>query len=181
MKKVIIVLFILVGCKSSKDFYKGKFYTEVEEEEVKKHYKEYTVKIPENWFSYRTDPNLMAHSPNEFKNSIKPSNNATWFIIRNSFQASKKLEKNSKQFISNKKKYYKNFYYVLHEKTHKIYGKYYIVQYSTKENNATIINITCVLKAKNKIYNIYFSGTTEKYDKYLDNALEMINSFTLKK
>lgn len=181
MKKVIIVLLILVGCKSNEGFYKGKFYKQVEEEEVKKHYKDYTIKIPENWFSYHTDPGLMAHSPKEFKNLIKPSNNPIWFIIRNSFQASKKLEKNCKQFISDKKKYYKNFDYVLHEKTHKIYGKYYIVQYATKRNTITIINIDCILKAKNKIYNLYFSGTSEKYDKYLNDALGMINSFALKK
>lgn len=178
MKKVIIVLLIFIGCKSSESVYKGKFYKEVGEKEVKKHYKDYTINIPDNWFSYRTDPGLMAHSPNEFKHIIKPiGSNATWFMIRNSFQSSKKIQKNYKQYISWKKKHYKNFDFELHEKNHEIYGKYYIVHYATTENNETVIHITCLIKAKNKIYNIYFSGISEKYDKYLNDALEMINSF----
>ncbi|AQS94173.1 hypothetical protein BXQ17_08910 [Polaribacter sp. BM10] len=179
MKKLIIILLIFIGCKSKENFNKETYYKEVSEKEVQKHYKSYTITIPDNWFSYKTDPGLMAHSPNEFKSIIKPNKNQTRFIIRNSFQSSKKIQKNLNQFISNKKKHYTNFEYKLHERNHKTYGKFYVVQYASNENNERVINIVCILKAKNKIYNIYFSGTPKKYDKYLDDAIEMINSFKL--
>jgi len=159
---------------------KEEFYKEVDEKEVREHYLKYSIEVPENWFSYKTDPGLMAHSPNQYKDSIHPHTNVASVIIRTNLYKRKSLEKSLKFFLRSKKKQYGNFNYKLIDVEHKLYGKFYMIRYFELKNKETTINLTSIINWEGTTYCLFYSSRKFNYDKYVLDVLKMINSFKIK-
>ena len=158
----------------------NQYYKEIESSLVNKHYSEYKINVPDNWFSYYTDPGMVAHSPNEFKGNIKPYALSASFIIHKKNYKSKNLGKSLKSFIRRHKNIYPRFKYKLIDANHDLYGKYYIVKYGIKKKKGFEVVMACILNWKKENFVFFYSSIESNFDTYLNDAVEMINSFKIK-
>ena len=180
MKKRLIFLFllsfnVLVSGQENPESYK-----EINDSLVISHYSKYKIDIPDSWFSYITDPGLVAHSPIEFKDKLKPNDSSVGFIIWKNVFKRKTLEKSLKSFLLRSKGIHPRFKYKLLEAEHKLYGKYYIVKYGINRKEGLEIVMTCILNWKKQNYTFFYSSLEADFDTYLEDAIAMINSFKIK-
>lgn len=155
------------------------YYKEIDKVLVGKHYSEYKIIIPEKWFSYYTDPGMIAHSPNRFKEEINPNKTSVSFIIHKKNYKRKNVEKSLKSFMRFQNQFYRKFKYKLFEAKHKLYGKYYIVKYSKKTRSGMKIVFASILNWKKQPYHLFYISDESTFDEYLLVATRMINSFEI--
>ena len=179
MKKKVFLLLFLTFIFNSFSQTNNKYYKEIELSLVKNHYSEYKIKVPDNWFSYYTDPGMLAHSPNEFKGNIKPNALSASFIIHKKNYKRKNLKKSLKSFLRVHKSIYPGFKYKLLEAKHNLYGKYYIIKYGLNKENGIETVMACVFNWKQENYVIFYSSIESGFDKYLKDVIEMISSFEI--
>lgn len=178
MKKILFFLFLGTSMLSYSQE-KIMYYQEVDTSLVSKHYSKYKIDIPKNWFSYCTDPGMMAHSPIEFKNKLKPTDLFPSIIIHKKSYRKKNIEKSLKSYINMEKQFHNDFKYELFKRSHKLYGKYYVVKqgrYSGKEKE---ISLTFIFNINRQVYYIFYSADESLYDKYLKEAIDIIQSFKI--
>lgn len=178
-KKVYLLLFLAVNISVSAQK-ENTYYKEIDVKLANKQFTDFKIDIPENWFSYNTDPGMMAHSPNEFKGRVSPNDLAVSFIVHKKNIKRKNLEKSLKNFLGFQKQFYDKFNYELFEGNHKKYGKYYIVKYAQDTKGGKEIVLLSIFNWKKHIYHLYYSSDEFNYDKYLIAATRMINSFEIK-
>ena len=179
MKKKVFLLLFLATQLFSYSQNIDKYYKEIATSLVDLHYSEYKINVPDNWFSYYTDPGMVAHSPNEFKGNIKPNALSNLFIIHKKNYKSKNLDKSLKSFIRFHKDLYPGFKYKLIEAKHNLYGKYYIIKYGVKRKKGLKVIMACVFNWKQENYVIFYSSIESGFDKYLKDVIEMISSFEI--
>lgn len=161
---------------------KTEYYKEVDMKNVKKHYSNYSIQIPEGWFSYYTDPNLMAHSPNKFKDSISPKKNYPSFIIREGFYKSKSNQKSVKYFIKSQKRRFSNFDYKIEREEHPLYGEFFVVLYKTlSSNNEIEVFFATILNWNKQSYSFFYSSKDNNFGDYIRDVKEIISSFKISK
>ena len=161
---------------------KTEYYKEVNIENVKNYYSRYSIKIPDSWFSYYTDPNLMSHSPNKFKDSISPKKNYPSFIIREGFYKSKSNQKSVKFFIKSQKRRFSNFDYKIEREEHPLYGEYFVVLYKTlSSNNKIEVFFVTILNWNKQSYSFFYSSTDNYFDEHFKEVNEIISSFKISK
>ncbi|NVK52240.1 MAG: hypothetical protein HWD85_04840 [Flavobacteriaceae bacterium] len=180
VKKIVTLVVLLVTLQSCFSQESKEFYKEIDNGLVKKYYSEYEIKIPNNWFSYSTDPGLVAHSPNEFKNEISPEITAVSFIVRKNIYKRKTAKKSMKSMIKFYKSIFPNFKYELKEFEHKRYGKFYTLKFAKNKNRGKEIVFAAVIHWKNNTYIHFYTSLEKYYEKYLDDAVRMINSFKVR-
>lgn len=178
-QKVLLILFL----GASLNFYaqkKDNYYTAIDKSLVDKHYSDYKIDIPKDWFSYRTDPGMVAHSPNEFKNKIQPNGFSPSVIIHKKNYKRKNLEKSLKAFLNSQKQFYKNFKYEIFKEKHALYGEYHIVKYGNNRNSKKEIVLVFIFNINRKVFHVFYSSGENDFDKYLKPVIKIINSFKVK-
>ncbi len=179
MNKKISFLFFLGISFSLSAQKEGNYYKEVGVKVVNSHYATFKIDIPEKWFSYYTDPGMIAHSPNRFKEQVNPNKTSVSFIVHKKNYKRKNIDKSLKSFIRFQNQFYRKFKYKLFEAKHKLYGKYYIVKYSKNTKSSKEIVFVSILNWKKQPYHLYYISNESTFDKYLLVATRMINSFEI--
>jgi len=179
MKKYLIFITFLFFASKMTGQQKQEYYKEVDKKSVESYYLRYFVKVPNNWFSYKTDPNLMAHSPIEFKDSINSKGIFPSVIIRKNIFKGRTLEKNLKAFLRFHENTYPKFQYILVEANHKMYGKYYNIKFSLIKKEGIELIMASIFSINKKNYIFFYSSSDSNFDRYLNEVLNMVNSFEI--
>lgn len=164
---------------------------EIPRNQLQNYFQEYTLSIPENWYGFIDETGALQFTPNEFNQNEYTRNSNVFFVkdySENAFYGKTLLEFAEKRYTFINSSYRKKAT-VRKKATHKKYGKYFLIQYSSrvmiKENNelrsteATVIEAIIVANDRKFILTYYFEN--DFLNQYLEDAMEMIHSFTLRK
>ena len=153
-------------------------YKIVSESIVKNYYKDYKIDVPDNWISHTTDPELIAHTPKKYIDSIYPFSTSPSVIIRKD-RKSKDISQLLNFFLDFRKSYYENFDYKILNIKHPIYNNCFVVVYDLLERYGKVRKMCFLINYKRKSYVIYYSYNINCIDDHISDVEKMINSFRI--
>lgn len=180
MKKVILLLVITTFYNCATFQKKEKILTELDSTKVANFQNDYSLKVAKDWYPYFEFHHLLAYSPKVFKNGIKKENIDVYLVLFKDKVKGNNIDDALKEFIAKMNNPYKDFKHKVIEAKHKLYGKYYIVKYGIKQGNKDLTAISTILFHNKTNYGFYYLAKNEFFDKYLNDAIQMINSFEIK-
>lgn len=178
----LIAVFLLLfsfGCSSSKDKTKIETYTELETTIVESLMDEYSIVVPETWYSYLESHKHLCHSPKEFllhKNIPQTS----LYIFKKRTKKNNNINDLTKSFIKKMRKKYQDFNYDLVKGKHPIYGRYNFIIYKSSYFNKNHTTLNAIILKDNYYYTITYHALSKDYKKYADDVVKIIHSFRVK-
>ena len=142
--------------------------------------KGFELKIPNTWCSYKGFHNILSYSPksllnlkdNHFKNNLYVAH------YDNDTHKSKDIEEalrkhyplmNSDTFLSP----------TYSSDIHKTYGKYYILKYKSVQDGDKLLRLDVLFNYKNRDYILCYSVLERDYEKYINDVIQIIESFKI--
>ena len=179
--KLTVVIFAssLITCKSTKTTQKIKTYSRLDSISVKANMKEFSIEVPNTWYSYIDSHYNLSHTPIELSLN-KKHYPKTYLNILKEKTKSNNIEELTKDLVERLTKKYKNFNYDLVKAKHPLYGRYNFIIYKKNIDfeDETIVN-ALILKG-NYSYWIQYRSLSKHYRKYADDVVKMIHSFRVK-
>lgn len=183
----IIILILIVGCSSNKNLpnktidRKLPKYSCLDSLTASNQMKFYELRIPNTWCTYIGSHDMLSHSPKSLINS-KDALHKNYLIVSSPDTESYKsedieitLSKNVVNFNVSSK-----FNPTYTSATHDIYGKYYIIKNTIKEQGAKILNLEVLFNHKNRDYIIDYYADEDSFEKNINEVMDIISSFTIK-
>ncbi|SDS37425.1 hypothetical protein SAMN05216503_2860 [Polaribacter sp. KT25b] len=172
-------IFISVGCSSTKNTPKIEKFTELDATTVKTLMKEYSIDVPNNWYSYLEGHNHLSHSPKELLlNKYVPQTNL--YIFKKKAKKYTNINDLTIYFVKKLEKKYQNFNYDLVKGSLPLYGRYNFIIYKTNYFNKDYTTLNAIILKDNYYYTITYRALSNDYQKYADDVVKMIHSFRIK-
>ena len=176
---VIFFLLISVGCNSTKNTPKIEKFTELDATTVKTLMKEYSIDVPNNWYSYLEGHNHLSHSPKEvLVNIYVPL--TSLYIFKKKSKKDTNITNLTTHFVKKLEKKYQNFNYDLVKGSHPLYGRYNFIIYKTNYFNKDYTILNAIILKDNYYYTITYHALSKDYQKYADDVVKIIHSFKIK-
>lgn len=173
----------MLNCGSNKKSSSNKIpkYVCLDSTIVHSQLKKYYLEIPTTWCSYLDIHGLLSYSPNSISNLKDDSFSNQLIIIAfdNKTFKSKNIEESLKNHdIEN----ISNSAYITKytSDVHAIYGKYYIIKNRIVYKDISRINLKLLYNYNRQDYIINYSVLEKDYDSYMDEVLQIINSFQIR-
>jgi hypothetical protein len=173
-----IFLLISAGCSSTKNIPKIEKFTELDATTVKTLMKEYSIDVPNNWYSYLEGHNHLSHSPKELLvNAYMP--HTSLYIFKKKSRKDTNITDLTTHFVKKLEKKYQNFNYDLVKGSHPLYGRYNFIIYKTNYFNKEYTILNAIILKDNYYYTITYHALSKHYQKYADDVVKMIHSFKI--
>lgn len=181
---LLIIFLVSISCGFHKEIKSSKryvYYKELDSLEVLSKYENFTIKIPNEWYSYQDIHGIIFHSPKILKksNEVNLTNN---FSVLNSKLMGFDESNSSNLFsfiIEKRKKQYKDFSYNSQEYKHVKYGLCKVVKYVYFSGNQKKAKIEFLIDENSSCYNLIYESNAEYFDTFLPDFLKIVDSFEI--
>ena len=172
--------------RKAKDLFTKKV---ISKKQLNNYLKDYTLKIPKNWFGFISETGELQFTPIKF-NQEKYTRNRNVFFVKELSDVNLN-EDTLSEFAQSRFNFINSTYRsqksIKKEIIHKKYGKYYLIQYSSrvwiKDNylsstKATVLEALILHNKRKYILTYYFEN--HFFNDYIKDVISMINSFKIK-
>lgn len=181
MKKVLILLIVasLFSCASNKTISSiDKRFVALSSIALANKFKDYTIDVPGNWYSYLGLQGVLSFSPKKLiDQNLSFFLNFFAVVEHGSFD-----DKFTKEFfLKSELERSKKRNHQIIRRTHPLYGDYFTISQSTNLKGKVSQRIlTILITNKEKHFIIMYSSSSVYYKEYLVDVFKMIESFRIK-
>ncbi|MDG2193707.1 MAG: PsbP-related protein [Polaribacter sp.] len=182
MKKILILLTILglFGCSSNKTISsEGRNFVSLDSIGLANKFKDYTLDVPDNWYSYLGLHESLMFSPKKLINE-NLGFYLSFFGVGEHGSFDKKVTK--ELFLKSELERSKKINHQIIKRTHPLYGEYFVISRSTNLRGEVSQRriLTILITNKEKHFTLVYSSSGAYYEKYLIDVFKMIESFRIK-